>query len=110
MVTRGIFYGKLQQLGKGTIRSFLKLDPNGVPQAIGLKFGESALSGLSYDTSMDMMNMTSIHVDLPAEAKKTVFDHLEVNWNPAGHEPKAISVFPILIFIFIWSLRLNRHP
>lgn len=95
----GTFNGAAQTLGNGTIHSFVVLDAQGKPLTIGLKFTETALSGLSNDTTKDMMNMAS-QVELPAEAKITGFNHLEVDWNPTGHEPKAIYGLPHFDFHF----------
>ena len=90
------FYGDAQSLGNGTIRSFVVLDKNGTPQTIGMKFTEPALSGLPTDSTVEH----DTPVPLPQEAAITGFNHLEVDWNPVGHEPKAIYGLPHFDFHF----------
>ena len=92
----GTFYGANQALGNGTIRSFVILDAKGIPQTIGMKFTEGALSGLPSDSTAEH----DTPVELPSQAKITGFDHLEVDWNPVGHEPKAIYGLPHFDFHF----------
>src|SRR4051812_15439393 len=90
------YYGSVQALGNGTIRSFVVIDKNGKPQTIGLKFTEAALLGLPADS-------TSEHdtpVELPSQATITGFDHIEIDWNPVGHDPKPIFGLPHFDFHF----------
>ena len=91
-----IFYGPVQSLGYGKISSFVVLDAKGIPQTIGLKFSEAALTGLPTDT----VEEHETPVELPSQAKITGFDHLVVDWNPAGHEPKQIYGLPHFDFHF----------
>ena len=90
------FYGDEQPLGNGTIRSFVVLDKNGKPQSIGMKFTVEALSGLPTDSTVEH----DTPVPLPEEAAITGFDHLEVDWNPVGHDPKPIYGLPHFDFHF----------
>jgi hypothetical protein len=90
------FYGEPQALGNGMIRSFVKLDQEGKPETIGMKFTTGALLGLPGDSTVEH----DTHVPLPAEASATGFDHLEVDWNPVGHEPKPIYGLPHFDFHF----------
>ncbi|HSC36667.1 MAG TPA: DUF5602 domain-containing protein [Chitinophagaceae bacterium] len=92
----GTYYGPVKALGNGTIRSFVVIDTYGKPQTMGLKFTEAALAGLPADT-------TSEHdtpVELPPQAGTTGFDHIEVDWNPVGHDPKPIFGAPHFDFHF----------
>lgn len=89
-------YGDSQPLGKGTIRSFIVLDATGKPITIGVKLSAGALNGLPTDSTIEH----DTPVPLPAGATATGFDHLEVDWNPVGHEPKPIYGFPHFDFHF----------
>jgi Domain of unknown function (DUF5602) len=93
------FDGPDQKLGNGFIHAFILLDAQGKPKTLGLKFTESALSGLPTDTSMHMMDMGT-QVELPSEAWITGFDHMEIDWNPLGHEPRAVFGLPHFDFHF----------
>ena len=90
------FYGEPLSLGNGKIRSFVVLNAAGKPQTIGIKFTSGALSGLPTDSTIE----NDTPVPLPTEASATGFDHLEVDWNPVGHEPKAIYGLPHFDFHF----------
>ena len=91
-----LFYGDAQTLGAGKIRSFAIIGSDGNPKTIGLKFTSEALSGLPTDSTIEH----DTPVPISSEFSKTGFDHLEVDWNPAGHEPKAIYGRPHFDFHF----------
>lgn len=81
-------------MGEGTIRSWIRLDENDNPQALGVTFTEEALTGLPASLTPGII-WKEFLVDLPAEAKeKTPFDHFGVNWNPEGHIPEKIYGVP----------------
>ena len=90
------FLGEQAPLGNGSVRSFVTVDGAGKPKAIGMKFTEAALQGLPTDTTAEH----DTHVPLPADAPSTGFDHLEIDWNPVGHEPKEIYGLPHFDFHF----------
>ena len=94
-------YGKAVALGKDSVRSFITFDPAGKPQAIGLQFGENALNGLPTDTMPGMPDYM-YPLTLPEKANITGADHLEVDWNPFGHEPRAIYGVPHFDFHFYY--------
>lgn len=79
--------GQEVTMGGGKVRSWISLDNAGNPSAIGMTFGETALTGL--DTIGQEFTMT-----LPAEKSMTPFDHLTIDWNPNGHEPDQIYTLP----------------
>lgn len=100
-VVNNLVYGKKAALGNGYIRSFVRFERNLkdpltlIPEAIGVRFNASALNGLpsslpEYETP----------VALPSEAKGIGIDHIEVDWNPNGHEPDHIYTFPHFDFHF----------
>ena len=74
-------------MGGGKVRSWISLDDAGNPSAIGVTFGEAALTGLSA-TSQEFT------LKLPAEKSMTPFDHMGFDWNPNGHEPDPIYTLP----------------
>lgn len=75
----GTYFGSTQNLGNGTVRTYVAVGADGHPSAVGIRMSETALEGLS-DTELMVM------LDLPDHAT-TVFDHVMLNWNPHGHEP-----------------------
>ena len=86
-------YGDPVKLGDGTARSYLVLDEKtGAPREIGVALSQRALDGLpavgSGHHGAGPMTHTFI-LDLPA-GNKTPFTFVELNWNPAGHEPDGV--------------------
>jgi hypothetical protein len=92
----GTFYGPTGPLGQGTVRSFVILNAAGKPEIIGMKFSASALTGLPIDATKEW----EYPFELPKEALSTGFDHLAIDWNPQGHDPKPIYGLPHLDFHF----------
>ncbi len=77
-------YGTAQALGNGSARSFVTLDGAGAPTAIGVTISEDALASLPATEAPTVL-------PLPAQAASaTVFDHLSLDWEPAGHEPAGL--------------------
>jgi hypothetical protein len=74
----GTFYGSATTLASGNARAFVILDAAGAPTDLGVSFTEGALTGLP-------LVSTEYMVELPKEATATVYKHLTVNWQPAGH-------------------------
>ncbi|MDT4896937.1 MAG: hypothetical protein QOH25_2014 [Acidobacteriota bacterium] len=81
--------GETKPLGLGQVRSWVSLDRNGNPTAIGLTFSEAALSALPTEPPPGELG-TEISLALPAEASRTAFKHIGLNWNPNGHVPVKI--------------------
>lgn len=81
----GTFLGESRPLGNGAIRSWVTLDRNGHPEAIGATFSEAALSGLPAGAES-----AEYLLQLPPQAEGTAFDHINVDWNVNGHPPAGI--------------------
>lgn len=76
--------GENKSLGNGTAYSWINLDAEGNPSAIGVNFTESALSGLPEGEAAEYI------LPLPDEASVTAYNHIGLDWNPKGHEPQGI--------------------
>ena len=83
------FFGETKALGKGQVRSWVSLDLNGNPTAIGLTFSEAALSTLPKEPPPGGEG-TEVSLALPTQAARTAFKHIGLNWNPKGHPPEKI--------------------
>jgi hypothetical protein len=88
----GTFYGAAQNLGQGTVRSWVTLDNSGTPQAMGLRLTAAALNGLP-------AAMSETVVPVPTQGPAP-FDHIAIDWNPQGHEPAGIYDVPHFDFHF----------
>ncbi len=88
------FYGPTREMGNGWIRSWANIQrSDNTPLAIGIEYGVGALDNLSTNATAFATNtfMLPFHQKVKAI---TPFDHVMVNWNPAGHEPPGIYDVP----------------
>ncbi len=90
----GTFIGEQKTLGNGKVRSWVTLDADGKPSAIGVTFSESALSGLPGEST------TEYRLALPEKASITAFNHIGLDWNAEGHPPLGIYDKPHFDFYF----------
>jgi hypothetical protein len=81
--------GETKPFGKGQVRSWMNVDKDGKPTAIGVTFSEEALRTLPEEPPPGAEG-TEVSLALPAQAAKTAFKHIGLNWNPRGHEPEKI--------------------
>lgn len=81
--------GETKSLGAGTARSWVRLDSSGNPTAIGVTFSENALETLPKEPPAGAEGV-GISLELPAQASKTAFRHIGLDFNPHGHEPVKI--------------------
>lgn len=86
----GTFFAAPQTVGGGTARGFVTLDAAAQPTAVGIVVSESALSGLPNAPATG----ARYNIALPAQAAKTVFDHVALDWNSMGHPPPGIYDTP----------------
>jgi hypothetical protein len=102
-------YGPAQNIGNGTVRSYITLDSknNNVPVEIGVAISETAMDNLPSATVMPehgahanmamMMNMYLL--DLPTQ-NPTPYKFVQFDWNPVGHEPAGVYDLPHFDFHF----------
>jgi Hypothetical protein TTHB210 len=95
----GTYYGEPKPFGGGQIRSWVKLDRDGKPLALGLSFTEEALKGLPAELPRGQEG-TEVLLALPPEASPSAFNHIGVDWNPHGHVPEKIYDVPHFDFHF----------
>ncbi|OGX87850.1 DUF5602 domain-containing protein [Hymenobacter glacialis] len=81
------FYGPAKPMGQGVGRAWVEVGSNGKPLAIGIDL--SAKSMLSQGSSP-----TEYTLQLPHQVAVPPFDHIELGWNPQGHEPDHIYTLP----------------
>ena len=86
-------YGAPLKVGDGMARSYVLVDPRtGEPREIGVALSERALDGLPAAGSGHHGAGMMTHEFLLAlpDGNKTPFKFVEMNWNPAGHEPEGV--------------------
>jgi len=76
------FYGPQTQMGDGKARSFFIMSHEGHPKEVGVELTAEAFSGLPGE------GHATYQLSLHHKAQDlTAFDHIDVNWNPHGHQP-----------------------
>lgn len=88
-----IVTGEAQPLGNGTVRSWVALDKDGKPTAIGVTITKDALNGLPQSFTPGVSGIEFL-LPLPQKAAVTGFDHIGLNWNPKGHDPEGVYKVP----------------
>ena len=101
-------YGTPIKLGNGRARSYVTL-LKGVPLEVGVAFDETALQGLrgpmppmggmEGDEGHEHLDSDMYTLALPAQ-NPTPYKFIELDWNPAGHEPAGIYTLPHFDFHF----------
>jgi hypothetical protein len=98
----GVFEGEQKAVGNGNVRSWVSLDDQGNPNAIGVTFTETALSNLPG-------NPLSTELALPQQASATPFNHLTFDWLSQGHDPAPIYGKPHFDAHFYMISRQERN-
>jgi hypothetical protein len=114
-------YGDRASLGDGYMQTYTQLDDDGSPEAIGVEFTESMLSGLPMSPVADgnncwdvdgdgKLNLTSSPYEcvggyqhilfFPPTVRETPFKWMLINWNPNGHGPEGTYDVPHFDFHF----------
>ncbi|MCK0145556.1 DUF5602 domain-containing protein [Arenibacter sp. F26102] len=84
------FYGPQISLGKGHVRSWLRLAKDGTPEELGVEMSKNLLNQLPEGD-----DPVQLVLPLHKKAKEnTPFDHIFFDWNPHGHEPEGVFTAP----------------
>jgi hypothetical protein len=104
-----VVYGASQSLGAGTARTFVTLDNQGTAKSLGVALSEPAMQGLPATPMPGMPSAVMLVLPLPAQASGTGFDHVMLDWNPAGHEPDHVYTHPHFDFHFYQVTSAERQ-
>ncbi|MGQ0647547.1 MAG: DUF5602 domain-containing protein [Gemmatimonadaceae bacterium] len=104
-----LVYGPAQTLGQGTARTYIALDNAGTPVSLGVALSEAAMTGLPSTPMPGMPSAAMLSLGFPAEAENTGFDHVMLDWNPAGHEPDHVYTHPHFDFHFYQITQAQRN-
>lgn len=110
-------YGAAQNIGNGSVRTYVLRNTNGgAPTEMGVAFTETAMDGLpaamamSHDAEPGRMVHTMANefiLELPAN-HGTQYKFVQLDWNPAGHEPPGIYDKPHFDFHFYNITKAER--
>lgn len=92
----GTFAGPDASLFQGKGKSWVILDGSGNVQQLGISIDDAALNSLPATGDESEVTLALN----PAAKAATPFDHIEVGWNPNGHEPAGIYDKPHFDFHF----------
>lgn len=81
------YFGPMVNIVNGTAWSLVRFNSEGQLDAIGLRFTGDVLTGLPN-------HMTHNSLPLPEEADGIIYDHIDIDWAPEGHEPPGIYDIP----------------
>lgn len=85
----GTFYGPAVAVGQGNVKAFVTTDAVGMPTAVGITLSEKVVTAGNLGNEMRMFILR-----LPKQAKKTLYEHVMLDWNPQGHEPPGLYDTP----------------
>lgn len=85
-------YGESAKLGTGTARTFVRVDADNKPTAIGVAVSDEAIGSLPHGADMALQ--------FPAQASALPFKHLYMGFMQAGHPPMKIYDLPHFDFHF----------
>ncbi len=108
-----LVYGPSQALGQGAARAYVTLDNAGQVNSVGVAISEAAMSTLPPTPMPGMPSAAMRSLTLPAEGAVTGYNHVMLDWNPAGHEPEHVYTHPHFDFHFFQITPAERdamHP
>jgi len=102
-------YGAPIRLGHGIARTYVLVNSadGEVPLEVGVALSESAMEGLPAVRGTPEQSMVMSLLALPVK-NPTPYQFVELDWNPAGHEPLAIYGLPHFDFHFYTVSRQTR--
>lgn len=80
--------GESRALGGGSVYSWVRVNGEGHPSALGMSLDEDALAALVPDSAV------TLRLRMPEAVPP--FDHVELRWGPRGHEPTGVYDVPHL--------------
>ena len=84
------FYCPQISLGKGHVRSWIRIAKDGTPEELGVEMSKNLLTQLPEGD-----DPVQLVLPLHRKAKEnTPFDHVFFDWNPHGHEPDGVFTVP----------------
>lgn len=92
----GTVFGPTQKLGDGLAKTYVTLGDDGHPTEVGVRLTAAALNGLPQAD-------TTLMLAFPDQAATTAFNHVMLNWNHQGHEPKGLFDKPHFDFHFVMA-------
>ena len=93
-----IYEGPKVSIGNGKTYTWVKLKSDGTPDQLGITLTKEALDNLPQDPNNHHHN--TFLLQLHQKANSIPFNHVTVDWNPAGHPPQNLFTVPHFDFHF----------
>lgn len=88
------YYGASVPLGKGYVRSYVRMANQQTPFDIGVEFSKTAIKTLPMEMDATMNNENHNHpynLEIPVEAKVYFpYNHISIDWAMTGHGPTGV--------------------
>src|SRR5689334_9080399 len=83
----GIFRGPEVNLHHGKAWTWIQVDDQGNPERLGVTINDAAMNSLPIggESGHNSMEDNNIVLPLHPKASNSLFNHVWLNWNPAGH-------------------------
>jgi hypothetical protein len=99
--------GQAVKVGNGTARVVVAATANGLPASVSVVMTAGALEGLPAP-SKEQPEWEFV-LPMPQSGPRTGYDHVAVDWNPAGHPPEGIYTVPHFDFHFYAVSRAEQE-
>jgi hypothetical protein len=95
---KGIFKGPEVQVNNGKAWTWVQLKDDGTPERLAITINDAAMNSVPTgnpggEGGHNMLEDSYV-LNLHPKASATLFKHIWLNWNPAGHEPPGIYDLP----------------
>lgn len=97
----GIFKGQQVAFHGGKAHAFIQLAKDARPEKIGISINDQAWNNLPIGGDQGHNHANSVTLPLPVQSVTVnPFNHIGLDWNPAGHEPENVYTKPHFDFHF----------
>ncbi len=92
---KGVFKGPEVQVNNGKAWTWVQLKSDGTPERLAVTINDAAMNSVPVGDNGGGHSMEESYVlTLHPKASATLFKHIWLNWNRAGHEPPGIYDLP----------------
>jgi hypothetical protein len=102
-----VYEGQAVKVGNGTARVVVAATAEGLPRSVSVVLTAGALEGLPAP-SQEQPEWEFV-LPMPEAGPRTGYDHVAVDWNPAGHPPEGIYTVPHFDFHFYAVSRAEQE-
>ena len=102
-----VYEGQAVKVGNGAARVVVAATAEGRPRSVSVVLTAGAVEGLPA-ASKEQPEWEFL-LQMPQSGPRTGYDHVAVDWNPAGHPPEGIYTVPHFDFHFYTASRAEQE-